>query len=211
MELLSAQLNEYLLQHTSAESEVLKKLDRETHLKVLQARMLSGHYQGRVLAMFSQLLRPQHILEIGTYTGYSALCLAEGLTESGKLYTLEVNEEFESLIQKYIHLANLSHKIELIIGNALQIIPTLAITFDLVFIDADKLNNANYYDLVIDKVRPNGIILVDNVLWDGKILASHSDKKTIAIQAFNQKIQSDERVENLILPIRDGLFVIRKK
>jgi predicted O-methyltransferase YrrM len=137
--------------------------------------------------------------------------LAEGLTETGKLYTIEVNEEFEGLIRKYLHLANLNHKIELIIGNALQIIPTFDITFDLVFIDADKLNNANYYDLVIDKVRPNGLILVDNVLWDGKILDNHSDKKTIAIQAFNQKIQADERVENLILPIRDGLFVIRKK
>ncbi|MCU0445923.1 MAG: O-methyltransferase [Microscillaceae bacterium] len=211
MEMFSAALVEYLQQHTSPESEILKNLDRETHLKVLQPRMLSGHYQGRLLAMISYMLRPQYILEIGTYTGYSALCLAEGLAKDGKLYTLEVNEELESIIRKYISLAGFNQQIELLIGNAANLIPNLNLTFDLVFIDADKLNNAHYYDLVVEKVRANGIILVDNVLWDGKILANHSDKKTLAIQAFNQKVQNDPRVESLILPIRDGLYMIRKK
>ena len=211
MEFIAPEIDEYCVAHTSPESSLIGKLNRETHAKVLQARMLSGHFQGRLLAMFSQMLQPTNILEIGTYTGYSALCMAEGLTESGKLITIDVNEELESLVRSYFEQSIFHEKIDFRIGNALDIIPTLTETFDLVFIDADKLNYASYYDLVFDKVRKGGYIISDNVLWSGKVADStKKDKDTVSIRAFNQKIHLDNRVENILLPIRDGLMVVRK-
>ena len=171
-------------------------------------RMLSGHLQGRVLAMISHMVRPHRILEIGTYTGYSALCMAEGLAQGGKIITIDINEELEQKVRG--HFRSWEDKVEYRIGNALQIIPTLNDVFDLVFIDADKNNYSNYFDLVIDKVRPGGFILADNVLWSGKVLNKNPDADTRAITAFNQKILNDSRVENVLLPIRDGIMMIRK-
>ncbi len=211
MEFIAPEIDKYCVAHTSPESELLGKLNRETHAKVLQARMLSGHFQGRLLAMFSQMLQPENILEIGTYTGYSALCMAEGLIENGKLITIDVNEELESFVRSYFEQSVFHEKIDFRIGNALDIIPTLTETFDMVFIDADKLNYAKYYDLVFDKVRPGGYIISDNVLWSGKVADNtKNDKDTVSIRAFNQKLHLDNRVENILLPIRDGLMVVRK-
>jgi caffeoyl-CoA O-methyltransferase len=206
-------LDKYILQHTSPEPELLKALSRETHLKVLQPHMISGAVQGQLLKMISLMLRPKYILEIGTFTGYSAICLAEGMVEFGQLHTIDVDEELETIARKYFAIAGLQDKITLHIGNALEIIPALDIRFDLVFIDADKLNYANYFDLVLPKVRQGGMLLIDNVLWKGKILEleKNQDKKTKAIHAFNQKIQADERVENVLIPLRDGLLMVRKK
>ncbi|WP_435354189.1 O-methyltransferase [Emticicia sp. SJ17W-69] len=211
MEFIAPEIDDYCITHTSPESELLGKLNRETHAKVLQARMLSGHLQGRFLAMLSQMIQPKNILEIGTYTGYSALCLAEGLTEGGKIITLDVNEELEDFVRGFFNESSLKLKIDFRIGNAIEIIPTLTETFDLVFIDADKLNYANYYDLVFDKVRKGGYIISDNVLWSGKVAdATKKDKDTVTIRAFNKKLHEDNRVENILLPIRDGLMVVRK-
>lgn len=211
MEFIAPEIDEYCGEHTSPENELLSKLNRETHAKVLQARMLSGHLQGRFLAMLSQMIQPNNILEIGTYTGYSALCLAEGLTENGKLITLDVNEELETFVRNFFKESPLNNKIDFRIGNAIEIIPTLTETFDLVFIDADKLNYANYYDLVFEKVRKGGFIISDNVLWSGKVAdRTKNDKDTLAIRAFNKKLHDDNRVENILLPIRDGLLVVRK-
>ena len=208
MEILNEDLQRYAEQHTSPESDLLKKINRDTYAHVLMPRMLSGHLQGRLLSMVSQLLKPQRILEIGTYTGYSALCLAEGLSPGGKMITIDINEELERKVRE--HFAESQDKIEYKIGNALDIIPTLNEIFDLVFIDADKSNYINYFDLVIDKVRPGGFILADNVLWSGKVLNKNPDNDTKSIIAFNQKIQHDPRVENVLLPIRDGIMMIRK-
>jgi len=208
MEILNEDLQRYAEQHTSPESDLLKRINRDTYAHVLMPRMLSGHLQGRVLSMISHLLKPQCILEIGTYTGYSALCLAEGLSPGGKMITIDINEELETKVRE--HFADSQHKIEYKIGNALDIIPTLNEIFDLVFIDADKSNYINYFDLVIDKVRPGGFILADNVLWSGKVLNQNPDNDTKSIIAFNQKIQHDPRVENVLLPIRDGIMMIRK-
>ena len=208
MEILNEDLQRYAEQHTSPESDLLKKINRDTYAHVLMPRMLSGHLQGRVLSMISHLLKPQRILEIGTYTGYSALCLAEGLSPGGKMITIDINEELERKVRE--HFADSQDKIEYKIGNALDIIPTLNEIFDLVFIDADKSNYINYFDLVIDKVRPGGFILADNVLWSGKVLNKNPDNDTKSIIAFNQKIQHDPRVENVLLPIRDGIMMIRK-
>lgn len=211
MEFIIPEINDYCVKHTSPESDLLSKLSRETHAKVLQARMLSGHFQGRVLAMFSQMIQPKNILEIGTYTGYSALCLAEGLQDGGKLLTIDINEELEVFVRDFLNQSLLHSKIEFKIGNALEIIPMLETTFDLVFIDADKLNYDKYYDLVFDKVRKGGYIISDNVLWSGKVAEdSKKDKDTIAIRAYNQKLHNDSRVENILLPIRDGLLIVRK-
>lgn len=214
MEFLDEELQQYCENHTSPEPVLLKKLNRETHANVMMPRMLSGHLQGRTLALFSQMIQPQNILEIGTYTGYSAICMAEGLAENGTLHTIDINEELEEMVRKYFAEAGLSTKIQYHIGNALQLIPTLNETFDLVFIDADKINYSNYFDLVIDKVRPGGFIIADNVLWSGKVLVKfrkNLDKDTEALLNFNLKVQEDDRVENVLLPIRDGLLVIRKK
>jgi predicted O-methyltransferase YrrM len=212
MEFISKELDEYCVGHTSTENEILNKLNRETHAKILQPRMLSGHFQGRFLSMLSHMIRPKNILEIGTFTGYSALCLAEGLQENGKLLTIDVNEELENFVRGFLNQSSLKNKIEFRIGNALDIIPKLTQTFDLVFIDADKLNYHKYYDLVFDKVNQGGYIISDNVLWSGKVFdPSKKDKDTVSIRAFNKKLHEDPRTENILLPIRDGLIVVRKR
>ncbi len=211
MVLFSEELSQYLERNCEPEPELLKQINRETHLKVLKPRMLSGHYQGRVLSMVSKLLAPRRILEIGTYTGYATLCLAEGLVESGEIHTIEVNPELEEMIRRNFSGSPLGARIRLHTGDARQIIPTLDETWDLVFIDADKAGNSTYYDLVFDRVRPGGLILVDNVLWSGKVLEQgKTDKDTSLIDQFNQKVAADPRAEKLILPIRDGVYVIRK-
>ncbi len=211
MDFLPENIAQYALNHTSPESALLKKLNRETHAHVLKPRMLSGHMQGRVLALWSQMIQPNLILEIGTYTGYSALCLAEGLTENGKLITIEVNEEMEPFIKKHFAESAYAHKIELKIGDAEEIVPTLPNEIDLVFIDANKKSYAKYFDMVIGKVRKNGIIIADNVLWSGKVVQENKiDAATQTLLNFNAKIQADERVENILLPIRDGLMIARK-
>ncbi len=213
MDFIDPNIEGYALGHTSPESPLLQELNRETWVKVLMPRMLSGHLQGRVLSMISKLKQPKTILEIGTYTGYSALCLAEGLLPDGELHTIDVNEELESMILKYVAKSAYAEQIKTHIGEALHIIPTLNKTWDLVFIDADKENYANYYDLVFERVNAGGIIIADNVLWSGKVLkeADPKDEETKALQEFNKKVSSDNRVESLLLPIRDGLMVLRKK
>jgi caffeoyl-CoA O-methyltransferase len=210
MDIINEDLLRYAEDHSTPETDLLKRINRDTHAKIMMPRMLSGHLQGRVLAMISQMVRPRRILEIGTYTGYSAICLAEGLREDGKLITLDVNEELEHRVRSYFDEAGLTSRIHYQIGNAIDIIPTLKETFDLVFIDADKENYQLYFDLVIDNVRPGGIILADNVLWSGKVIQGKQDKDTRAIVEFNKKILNDKRVENVLLPIRDGIFIIRK-
>ncbi len=208
MEILNTDLQRYAEQHTTPENDLLKKINRDTHANVLMPRMLSGHLQGRVLSMISHMIRPNIVLEVGTYTGYSALCLAEGLAQGGKVITIDVNEELEPKVRSFFE--PFQNKIDYRVGNALDIIPTLKETFDLVFIDADKSNYSRYYDLIIDKVRPGGFILADNVLWSGKVLDNTPDADTKAIISFNQKIHDDRRVENVLLPIRDGIMTIRK-
>lgn len=210
MDLINESIQHYAEQHTSSEADLLRKIDRDTHAKVMMPRMLSGHLQGRVLSMISHMIRPLRILEIGTYTGYSAVCLAEGLQESGKLITIDINEELEDRVRDYFAASSYSTKIEYKIGNAVDVIPALHETFDLVFIDADKERYSVYFDLVIDKVRNGGFILADNVLWSGKVLDTKPDKDTRAILEFNKKIQDDPRVENVLLPIRDGIMLMRK-
>lgn len=210
MELPTEGLQAYLEQHCDQEPELLRYINRETHLKVPMARMLSGHYQGRVLSFLSKLHSPRRILEIGTFTGYATLCLAEGLSPDGIIYTIDVNEELEDRVRDYFQKSGVNHQINYQIGDALSIIPTLDETFDLIFIDADKKNNGKYYDLVISKLRKGGVIIVDNVLWSGKIVSMMSDKDTTLIRDFNEKVTNDPRVEKLILPVRDGLFIIRK-
>lgn len=211
MSLINEDMQQLLLNYCEPESALLQKIDRETNLKVLMPRMLSGHYQGRVLSMLSKMVSPARILEIGTFTGYATLCLAEGLAESGILYTLDINEELEEMVRHNFAQSEYNNKIKYILGDANETINTLDETFDLVFIDADKKNNGTYYDLIFDRVRPGGLIIVDNVLWSGKVLNSNPDKDTKNITTFNDKILADNRVEKLILPVRDGLFVIRKK
>ncbi|EDM34512.1 O-methyltransferase [Pedobacter sp. BAL39] len=211
MSLINEEMQQLLLNYCEPESELLKKIDRETNLKVLMPRMLSGHYQGRVLSMLSKMIGPGRILEIGTFTGYATLCLAEGLTADGLLYTLDINEELEEMVRGNFAQSPLGQQIKYILGNATETIGQLDETFDLVFIDADKKNNGTYYDLIFDRVRPGGLIIVDNVLWSGKVLNTTQDKDTKNITTFNDKIAADDRVEKLILPVRDGLFIIRKK
>jgi caffeoyl-CoA O-methyltransferase len=210
MDIIATAIQQYAERHTTEESSLLKKINRETHSGVMMPRMLSGQLQGRLLAMISRMLKPQNILEIGTYTGYSALCLAEGLRPGGKLVTIDINEELEERVRKYFSEAGVANEIDLRIGDAAKIIPHLPGNFDLVFIDADKENYSRYYDLVIDRVNLNGFILADNVLWSGKVLDPNPDKDTRAIVEFNAKIQSDKRVENVLLPVRDGIMMIRK-
>jgi predicted O-methyltransferase YrrM len=213
MDFLPEHISNYSEAHTSKESELLYQLNRETHINVLQPRMLSGHLQGRTLSMLSKLMQPTNILEIGTYTGYSALCLAEGLAEKGTLHTIDINEELESISNKYFKSSPFSNQIIQHIGNALDIIPKLDVEFDLVFIDADKENYLNYYNLLIEKLKSGTVIIADNVLWSGKVIeeAKPKDIETIALQQFNTAIQNDDRVENILFPIRDGLMIIRKK
>jgi len=210
MDLIQPELEKYAEQHTSPETELLAAINRDTHAHVLMPRMLSGHLQGRVLAMISRMIRPKAILELGTFTGYSAICFAEGLAEGGKLITIDKNAELEDRVRKNFDAAGLTDIIDYRIGNAADIIPSLDMSFDLVFIDADKENYANYYDMLIDKLNLNGFILADNVLWSGKVLEEKGDKDTEALKAFNRKITGDPRVENVLLPIRDGIMLIRK-
>jgi predicted O-methyltransferase YrrM len=212
MDLLSDELKSYLESSSDPESDLLKQIDRETHLKVSMPRMLSGHYQGRVLSMLSKIICPQRILEIGTFTGYATLCLAEGLSNDGILYTVDINAELEDMVRANFDKSELGTKIHYHIGDAVEIIPKLDELFDLVFIDADKKNNETYYNLSIDKLRSGGLIIVDNVLWSGKVIAEKkTDSGTILISNFNDMVSSDQRVEKLILPVRDGLYIIRKK
>jgi caffeoyl-CoA O-methyltransferase len=214
MEFINEAIQNYAEQHTGSESEILRKINRETYTDVLTPRMLSGQMQGRILSMFSKMINPQSILEVGTFTGYSAVCLAEGLSENGKLCTIDINEELEERVSGYFEGAGISKKVDYRIGNALDIIPVLNGPFDLIFIDADKENYQNYFDLIIDKTKPGGIIIADNVLWSGKVLGNEDkkiDKDTKALIKFNDSINNDDRVENVLFPVRDGLMVIRKK
>ncbi len=206
----SKPIHEYCEAHTSPLPEILSRLERETHLKTLSPQMLSGKLQGQLLAFLSKMIRPKAILEIGTFTGYSAICMAQGLAENGVLHTIEVNPEQEYLIRKYLKEAGLEASVQLHIGRAQEIIPTLALTFDLVFIDAAKQDYALFYDLVIDKINPGGLLIADNVLWDGKVLTPEKDADAAVLHAFNCKVDADPRVEQLLLPIRDGLLVARK-
>lgn len=210
MEFIKEELLEYCELFTEKESDLLKQLNRETHLKIGSPRMLSGHLQGRLLSFLSKLISPLHILEIGTYTGYSALCLAEGLKEGGKLITIDPNEETNHFAKQFIEKSEFKHQIELIQGQAQTVIPTLTHPLDLVFIDADKKNYPLYFDLVIDKVASGGLIIADNVLWSGKVLNTHKDEDTQIIHDFNAKVSADTRVSSLLLPVRDGLMVLRK-
>ena len=213
MEFLPEAIQEYVARHSDEESPLLARLNRETHAKVLAPRMLSGHVQGRVLSMLSHMIRPKLVLEIGTYTGYSALCMAEGLAEDGKLIILDKNEELEAMVRGYISEAGLEAQIDYRLGDAMALIPEIDGPFDLVFIDADKINYYNYFKLVVDKVRPGGFIIADNVLWSGKVIETEKkiDKDTQAIIDFNRLIDADDRVENVLFPVRDGLMVIRRK
>jgi caffeoyl-CoA O-methyltransferase len=211
MEFIDTALLAYCEQHSTDESSLLKFVSRETHAKVLMPRMLSGHLQGNFLTMLSLMLRPNLVVEIGTYTGYSAICLAQGLQENGKLHTIDINEELGTFVRSNFEKANLQDKIQLHLGNAMELLPQLALQdIDLVFIDADKKNYTHYYDLVIDKVRIGGWIIADNVLWSGKVITEANDKDTVAIKAFNDKVQADDRVFNTLLPLRDGLMVCQR-
>jgi predicted O-methyltransferase YrrM len=204
------ELTKYAESFTSGESSVLQELREHCYAHYEDSSMLSGFVQGRVLAMFSQMIRPKVVLEIGTYLGYSALCFAEGLADGGKVITLDIQEDTNKVARSYVEKTEFVDKIEFLLGQAVDIIPNLTETFDLVFIDADKPNYSNYYDLVFDKVRPGGFVIADNVLWSGKVLEAEKDENTQALHDFNQKVLADNRVENVLLPIRDGLMVIRK-
>lgn len=212
MEFIEIALSAYCENHTSPESDLLKKVNRDTNAEVMLPRMLSGHLQGRFLSFISCMIKPEKILEIGTYTGYSALCLAEGLKSSGKLITIDINAELEDRVREYFDQSEYSKNITYIIGNALKVIPSLNEEFDLVFIDADKENNDAYFDLVIDKLKTGGFLLIDNVLWSGKVIAQgvKQDKDTQSILDFNTKIQTDKNLKNMLLPIRDGIMMIQK-
>jgi len=211
MEMIDPKIDVYCEQYTTEEVELLAQLNRETHLKMVSPRMLSGHFQGRLLSLISKMVAPHRILEIGTFTGYSALCLAEGLSEDGKLFTIDVNEELEDFTRSFFEKSDFSDKIHFQIGDAKEIIETLDEVFDLVFIDADKLSYPLYYEMILPKVRKGGFILSDNVLWSGKVLDEKMDKKTKVIDDYNRMIHEDERVENILLPIRDGIMIARKK
>ncbi len=212
MEFIADNLDQYVCAHSENEPEILADLNRRTHVSVIQPRMLSGHYQGRVLSMLSHMIQPEKVLEIGTYTGYSALCLAEGLKEKGHLTTIDVNEELEDFVAAYIEKAGMGDRITQLIGDAIDIIPTLDEQFDIVFIDADKKNYCNYYDLIFDKVKSGGYIIADNVLWSGKVLEDYDslDRETKILMDYNRKIHEDERVHEVLLPIRDGIMIARK-
>lgn len=213
MHFLPEKLDDYVVEHSQQEPQILKELSRETWQKVLNPRMLSGAYQGRLLSILSKLINPKHILEIGTYTGYSALCLAEGLQKEGTIITLDKNEELETLQNKYFEKSGYRNQIVQKVGNALEIIPTISEKFDLVFIDADKSNYSNYFHLIIDKMNTGGIILSDNVLWSGKVIEEldPKDNDTKELLAYNKLLNTDDRIETVLLPIRDGLTISRVK
>ncbi|ATA69333.1 methyltransferase [Capnocytophaga cynodegmi] len=211
MHFLPQKIENYATQHSEEEPKLLQELSRRTHLNVLQPRMLSGHFQGRVLSLLSKMIQPKTILEIGTYTGYATLCLAEGLQREGILHTIDIKEELQDLQREFFDKSGKGNQIIQHLGQAIDIIPKLETTFDLVFIDADKQNYANYFDLVINKMNSGGIILSDNVLWSGKVVEEikSNDKQTKALLAYNQKLKEDSRVETVLLPIRDGLTISR--
>lgn len=203
---------DYCLKHSSPQSEVLHDLERETHLRTLAPQMLSGAYQGQLLRFLSWMLRPMRVLEIGTFTGYTAICMAEGLAEGGVLHAIEANDELGWLIHKYVKRAGLEDKIVLHLGDAALVVPTLEETFDLVFLDAGKLDYPLHYEMALAKMRPGGFLLADNVLWDGKVASGNErDETARALRAFNDFVHQDERVENLLLPLRDGLMMVRKR
>ncbi|MBR4391515.1 MAG: O-methyltransferase [Bacteroidales bacterium] len=208
---LSYAIEEYLEQHTSPMDAVLNNLYRETHLHAMNPRMVSGPVQGRFLQLLCELMRPKRVLEIGTFTGFSTICMARGMAPDSLLTTIEANEEYEGIIRKYLEKAGVADRVQLIIGDAKAVIPTLEGEFDLVFVDADKMNYPAYFDLVMDKLKPDGVLLADNVLWGGKVLnADTKERDTQAIRAFNDLVQNDPRVENVLLPLRDGLMMARK-
>lgn len=213
MDFLPKKLDKYIEEHSQLEPELLQNLNRETHQKVLHPRMLSGHFQGRVLSMLAKLIRPKNILEIGTYTGYSALCLAEGLQTDGKLITIDKNEELYDLQRKYFDQSTYASQIIQQTGDALEIIPQLDEKFDLVFIDADKSNYLNYFKLILPKMNPGGVILSDNVLWSGKVVEplKKGDIDTEVLLAYNKEVNENPKVETVLLPIRDGLTITRVK
>lgn len=213
MHFIPKKIDDYAVQHTQEEPTLLANLTRETFQKVLQPRMLSGHYQGRLLSMISKMAKPRRILEVGTYTGYSALCLAEGLPKDGELHTIDINEELEDLQRKYFNLSEFGDQIHQYLGNALEIIPQLRGKFDLVFIDADKPNYPAYFEMVIERLNPGGILLTDNVLWSGKVVETvrEDDESTKALLVYNKLITEDPRIETIMLPIRDGLSISRMK
>jgi predicted O-methyltransferase YrrM len=212
MEILPHDLQMYLEDHCDPEPAELQKINRETYLKVLQPHMLSGHYQGRLLSMLSQMMQPKSILEIGTFTGYATICLAEGLVEGGVIHTIEVNTELEEMLAQHFKSTDVDKKVKQYFGHASQIIVEIEENnFDIVFIDADKKNNLHYFQLIFDKVRSGGLIIIDNVLWKGRVYGSESDPDTRSIRELNDHIASDTRVEKLILPVRDGVMIIRKK
>ena len=211
MEFLPEKIDDYVVNHSQQEPKILQELTKETWQKVLNPRMLSGAFQGRVLSMISKLIRPKNILEIGTYTGYSTLCFAEGLSKDGKIITIDKNEELETLQNKYFEKSGYRSQIQQMVGDATKIIPTLTQQFDLVFIDADKSNYINYFHIIIDKMKPGGIILSDNVLWSGKVVEplNSKDLDTKVLLEYNKLLNIDKRVETVLLPIRDGLTVSR--
>ncbi len=211
MHFLSPLLEEYIKNNSENEPKILQKLTRETHLKVIQPRMITGHFQGRVLSMLSKIISPKNILEIGTYTGYSALCLAEGLPKNGSLHTIEINDELEEMQRRYFNESDYGAKITQHIGNALEVIPNLDIVFDLVFIDAKKTDYPKYFEATLKKTRPGSVILTDNVLWSGKVVEplDPKDKATKILLDFNTQLKEDPRVETVLLPIRDGLTLSR--
>lgn len=207
-------IDDYILQHIDPESDYLQALYRDTHLKLLYPRMASGHLQGRMLKMFVRMIRPRQILEIGTYSGYSALCMAEGLPEDGMLHTFEINDEQEDFTRPWIENSPYADKIKFYIGDALERVPQLGLTFDLVFMDGDKRRYIDYYEMALSHLSANGYIIADNTLWDGHVLEEHphaSDLQTIRIKEFNDLVAGDARVEKVILPLRDGLTIIRKR
>ncbi len=212
MDFLPEALENYIALHTSAEPELLRKLNRETHASVLMPQMLSGHVQGRFLKMLAAMINPVQMLEIGTFTGYSCLCFAEGMKEEATVHTIDINEERSSLVSRYIKEAGAGRKIKTYTGDALTIIPVIHEVFDMVFIDADKKNYLNYYNLVFNKVRKGGYIIADNVLWSGKVVEKimKKDEETEAIKEFNDFITKDSRVENVLVPMRDGIMIVRK-
>jgi predicted O-methyltransferase YrrM len=211
MDFLPDGLQQYIEDHTEPESELLKQINRDTHLHVLKPRMLSGHLQGRVLSMLSHMIKPKNVLEIGTYTGYSTLCLAEGIQQDGKLITIDKNVELSIRTKAYFTKSPFADQIEMLVGEASEILPRLKNNWDMVFIDADKENYGLYYDLIIEQTVTNGFIISDNVLWSGKVIDRKAvDKDTEAIRLFNQKMHTDSRVQNVLFPIRDGLMIVRK-
>jgi len=210
MDFLTKSIHEYSNSYTERESQLLADLYRETWANVMNPRMASGHMQGRILSMISKMISPKNIIEIGTYTGYSALCLAEGIKDSGTLHTIDINEECIAIAEKYFKKSSYIHNIQQHIGNALDIIPNLHINFQLAFIDADKENYSSYFDLIIDKMDVGGYIIADNVLWSGKVTKKKKDQDTQSLHDYNKKILSDKRVETLLLPVRDGLMISRK-